>query len=54
MKAEDAARRSIDGLSAGRFEIAYPRRFVAILKSVRALPYPMFFWLIKRAILKER
>lgn len=52
MKPEDAARRSIEGLAAGRFEIAYPKRFVAILKSVRALPYPLFFWLIRRAILK--
>ncbi|MFN4140552.1 SDR family NAD(P)-dependent oxidoreductase [Aestuariivirga sp.] len=54
MKPEEAARRSIDGLAAGRFEVAYPRRFVAILKAVRLLPYPMFFRLISRAVLKER
>lgn len=54
MKPEDAARRTIEGLAAGRFEVAYPRRFVAILKSVRLLPYPLFFWLISRAVLKAR
>jgi short-subunit dehydrogenase len=54
MKSEDAARRTIEGLAAGRFEVAYPRRFVAILKAVRLLPYPLFFRLIARAVLKTR
>jgi NAD(P)-dependent dehydrogenase (short-subunit alcohol dehydrogenase family) len=53
MKPEDAARRSIEGLAAGRFEIAYPRRFVAILKTLRLLPYSLFFRLIARAVLKK-
>ncbi len=52
MQPADAARRSIAGLAAGRFEIAYPRRFVAILKSMRALPYPLFFRMITRFVLK--
>lgn len=52
MQPADAARRSIEGLAAGRFEIAYPRRFVAMLKSIRALPYPLFFRLITRFVLK--
>ena len=52
MKADDAARRTIAGLAAGKFEIAYPRRFVAILKALRLLPYPLFFRLIRRAVLK--
>lgn len=54
MQPEDAARRSIEGLAAGRFEVAYPRRFVAILKSLRALPYPLFFGLISRFVLKSK
>lgn len=54
MKPEEAARRTIEGLAAGRFEVAYPRRFVAILKSLRLLPYPLFFRLIARAVLKTR
>jgi NAD(P)-dependent dehydrogenase (short-subunit alcohol dehydrogenase family) len=52
MTSEEAARRSIQGLASGRFEVAYPRRFVAILKAVRLLPYPLFFRLISRAVLK--
>ncbi len=54
MKPEEAARRTIEGLAAGRFEVAYPRRFVAILKTVRLLPYPLFFRLMARAVLKTR
>lgn len=54
MAPDDAARRTIEGLAAGRFEVAYPTRFVAILKAVRLLPYPLFFKLISRAVLKDR
>ena len=54
MAPEEAARRTIEGLASGRFEVAYPRRFVAILKAVRLLPYPLFFKLISRAVLKPR
>lgn len=52
MQPDEAARRSIEGLKAGRFEIAYPRRFVAILRTLRALPYWLFFRLITRFVLK--
>ncbi len=52
MQPDEAARRSIAGLAAGRFEIAYPWRFVAILRALRALPYPLFFRLITRFVLK--
>ncbi len=52
MKADEAARRTIEGLASGRFEVAYPRRFAAILKFARLLPYPLFFKLIDKAILK--
>ena len=51
---DEAARRTIAGLVAGRFEIAYPRRFVAILRTLRALPYPLFFRLITRFVLKDK
>ncbi|MEO6607900.1 MAG: SDR family NAD(P)-dependent oxidoreductase [Aestuariivirga sp.] len=48
MEAEDAARRTIDGLARRKFEIAYPSRFVIILKLLRILPYSVFFFLTKR------
>jgi short-subunit dehydrogenase len=53
MEPEDAARLTIEGLAAKKFEIAYPRRFVAILKFARLLPYRLYFWLIRKFILKR-
>ncbi|MFN0192819.1 MAG: SDR family NAD(P)-dependent oxidoreductase [Aestuariivirga sp.] len=52
MEPEDAARLTIEGLAAKKFEIAYPRRFVAILKFARLLPYPLYFWLIRKFVMK--
>jgi short-subunit dehydrogenase len=52
MDVEDAARLTIDGLRKGKFEVAYPGRFVAILKVARLLPYAWYFWLVKRFVLK--
>ncbi len=52
MKAPDAARRTIAGLAEGRFEIAFPTRFVAILKFARVLPYWLYFSLIRRFIIE--
>lgn len=52
MKPDEAARRTIAGLASGRFEVAYPRRFAAILKIARLLPYSLFFRMIDRAVLK--
>ena len=54
MQPEEAGRRTIAGLAAGRFEVAYPRRFVAILRTLRALPYPIFFRLITGFVLKSK
>jgi NAD(P)-dependent dehydrogenase (short-subunit alcohol dehydrogenase family) len=54
MQPEEAARRTIEGLAAGRFEVAYPRRFVAILRALKALPYPVFFRLVTRFVLKAK
>lgn len=48
----EAARRTLAGLEAGQFEIAFPRRMVALLKSLRQLPYPALFALLKRGVMK--
>jgi short-subunit dehydrogenase len=53
MQPDDAARRTIAGLAKGKFEIAYPTRFVAILKFTRILPYRLFFWLVTKTTLKQ-
>lgn len=49
---EEAARRTIEGLEAGQFEIAFPKRMVAMLKGLRQLPYPALFALLRRGVLK--
>ncbi|MGR8919720.1 MAG: SDR family NAD(P)-dependent oxidoreductase, partial [Gammaproteobacteria bacterium] len=48
VSAAEAARRILDGLDAGRFEIAFPRRFVWLLKLLRHLPYALSYPLIRR------
>ncbi len=53
MEVEDAARATIKGLVKGKFEVAYPTPFVAILKFLRILPYALYFPLIRRGILKK-
>jgi NAD(P)-dependent dehydrogenase (short-subunit alcohol dehydrogenase family) len=49
MEPDAAARRIIAGLDKGAFEIAFPRRFVFLLKLARLLPYALYFRLVKRA-----
>lgn len=55
METEDAARRIFDGLTQSqRFEIAFPLRMVWLMKTVRWLPYPIFFWLTAKMLPKEK
>ncbi len=53
MEVEDAARLTIAGLAKKKFEIAYPWKFVGILKVLQLLPYPWFFGLIRKFVLKH-
>lgn len=52
MQAPEAARLSIEGLLKRRFEIAYPLRFVIIMKLARLIPYVLFFRLIQTMLNK--
>jgi NAD(P)-dependent dehydrogenase (short-subunit alcohol dehydrogenase family) len=52
MQAPEAARLSIEGLLNRRFEIAYPLRFVIIMKLARLIPYVIFFRLIRSMVIK--
>jgi NAD(P)-dependent dehydrogenase (short-subunit alcohol dehydrogenase family) len=49
MTADAAARATLDGIAAGRFEIHYPKRFTRWLKLLRVLPYPLQFAAVRRA-----
>ena len=52
MEVEEAARLTIAGLEKKHFEISYPKPFVRILKTMKLLPYSLYFWLIRRYVLK--
>ena len=54
VQADDAARRIVRGLERGRFEIAFPWQLVALLKLARVLPYPLYFWIVRNVLAKER
>ena len=44
LSAEDAARRILDGLEKGRFEIAFPWQLALLMKLARLMPARLFFW----------
>jgi NAD(P)-dependent dehydrogenase (short-subunit alcohol dehydrogenase family) len=51
METDDAAKRIVDGLTrSDRFEIAFPRRMVWLMKTIRFLPYPVFFWITNKML----
>ncbi|WP_428979154.1 SDR family NAD(P)-dependent oxidoreductase [Hansschlegelia plantiphila] len=45
----EAARRIVAGVIRGGFEITFPKRFTYVLKLLRLLPYPAYFWLVTKA-----
>lgn len=54
LETDDAARRIVDGLTqSDRFEIAFPRRMVWLMKTIRWLPYGAFFRLTGRMLPRD-
>ncbi len=53
MAADAAARHILEGLKRRRYEIAFPRAFVAVMKLLRLLPNPLFFWFVRRFMMRK-
>jgi len=47
---ERASEYILDGIQAGKFDIHFPKRFSFFLKFLRILPYPVYFYLLKKFI----
>lgn len=50
MQPEEAARRIVEGLKSGQFEVAFPWQLVWTLKFLSILPSSLYFWMIKRFV----
>lgn len=48
--AEEAASQILKGIQAGEFDIHFPKRFSGFLKFLRILPYPIYFWIVRRFV----
>jgi NADP-dependent 3-hydroxy acid dehydrogenase YdfG len=50
ISAEEAAEEILAGIQKGDFDIHFPKRFSRFLKFLRILPYPMYFWIVRRFV----
>ena len=50
ISADEAASEILAGLHAGEFDIHFPKRFSGFLKFLRILPYPLYFWIVRRFV----
>ncbi|SNX27778.1 Short-chain dehydrogenase [Polynucleobacter meluiroseus] len=48
--AEQAAKDIMAGLEQGEFDIHFPKRFTGFMKFLRILPYPIYFWILRRFV----
>ncbi len=48
ISAEDAAQRLYNALAKKPFEITFPKRFTWQIKFLRFLPYPLYFWVLRK------
>lgn len=49
MPVDKAAQAMVRGIERGGFEVTFPRRFTWLLKVLRLLPHPIYFWIMRRA-----
>jgi short-subunit dehydrogenase len=54
MPAPEAARRMLDGLVAGKYEILFPRRLAYGMKLLRLMPNALFFWIVRNFIFRKK
>ncbi len=50
ISAEEAADEILIGIQNGEFDIHFPKRFSRLLKFLRILPYPIYFWIVRRFV----
>ena len=50
ISAKVAANEILDGIHKGGFDIHFPKRFSRFLKFLRILPYPIYFWIVRRFV----
>lgn len=50
ISAEEAATEILSGIQRGEFDIHFPKRFSRFLKFLRILPYPLYFWIVRRFV----
>ena len=50
ISAEEAASEILTGIQRGEFDIHFPKRFTRFLKFLRILPYPIYFWIVRRFV----
>jgi len=50
ISAKQAATEILSGIQRGEFDIHFPKRFSRFLKLLRILPYPLYFWIVRRFV----
>lgn len=53
MELDEAGDALIKGLKKRKFEVAFPWQLVSILKFLNVLPYPLYFWFIRKFIMRR-
>jgi len=52
MEVEDAAEAMVKGMEGGGFEITFPKRFTWLVKAMSALPYALYFPMVRKGTRK--